>query len=258
MQHQQTHLFSLFTPNLSLNSWSIEQAIIVTDVDVIHRLISVLRFVSGDQVVFFNQQCVVHVLIQEVSKKNIKIFVQDIQKHYPLLPQVTFLLPLLKKEALEQAVYSLCELGVNKIQLVVTQKSRQNLLHEKEFVRLQNIVIAAAEQSKNYNFSQLLMPQKLSEVVSKISNVIPGCERESKPFNIVFDPAGASFFDLREKFFQSSSTLYFSLLVGPEGGLTEEELALVKKSEFVSCALTSTILTAVQAVALGAGLFRLQ
>ena len=66
MQHQQTHLFSLFTPNLSLNSWSIEQAIIVTDVDVIHRLISVLRFVSGDQVVFFNQQCVVHVLIQKV------------------------------------------------------------------------------------------------------------------------------------------------------------------------------------------------
>ncbi len=248
MQHRNTHIFSLFTPNLSLNSWLIEQVIIVTDVDLIHRLVSVLRFVSGDHVVFFNQQCVVHVLIQEVSKKNIKVCVQNIQKHHQLLPQVTFLLPLLKKEALEQAVYSLCELGVNKIQLVVTQKSRQSLLHEKEFLRLQNIVIAAAEQSKNYSFSQLLRPQKLSESFN-------ACVQH---FNVVFDPAGASFFDLREKFFQSSSTLSFSLLVGPEGGLTEQELELVKKNEFVSCALTPTILTAVQAVALGAGLFRLQ
>lgn len=245
MQHRQSHLFSLYVPHLKLDAWIKNQTIDLFDADLIHRLNKVLRFEVGDQVVFFDTKISASAAIQEISKKNIKIKVQEIQFHEQLKPHITFLLPLLKKEALEQAVYSLCELGINKIQLVVTQKSRQSLLHDKEFARLQNIVVAAAEQSKNYNLSELLMPQKLSEIIF--------CAAPS--FNIIFDPAGKSFFDVREKL-QSSSTI--NLLVGPEGGLTEQELSLLQKSNFVSCALTPTILTAVQAVALGAGLMRLK
>jgi 16S rRNA (uracil1498-N3)-methyltransferase len=284
MQHSQTHLFSLYVPNLKLDSWTKNQIVDLFDTDLIHRLSKVLRFEIGDQVVLFDKNISVSVVIQEISKKNIKIKVQTIQLHESLKPHITFLLPLLKKEALEQAVYSLCELGVNKIQLVVTQKSRQSLLHDKEFARLQGIVIAAAEQSKNYSLSELVLPKKLSEIILKNISVIPGCEQELRPFNIVFDPAGKSFFDLREKMKlkfnlfsclpgevltkpgsspalngdpeQLKSSLH--LLVGPEGGLTDQELLLVQKSGFVSCVLTSTILTAVQAVALGAGLFRLK
>ena len=260
MQQSQTHLFSIYAPNLKLNSWSVDQLVTLHDAEVIHRLSKVLRFEVGDTFIFFDTKIFAKVTIQENSKKNIQIKVLQVQTHQTLMPHVTFLLPLLKKEALEQAVYSLCELGINKIQLVITQKSRQSLLHEKEFARLQAIVIAAAEQSKNYNLSELVMPQKLSEIV----NIIAPC------FNIVFDPAGASFFDLREKLFPSSSTEIrdpiklkksysaIALLVGPEGGLTDQELSLLQKSGFVSCALTPTILTAVQAVALGAGLMRLK
>ncbi|MBP6892108.1 RsmE family RNA methyltransferase [Candidatus Babeliales bacterium] len=255
---QQSHLFSLYIPNLKLDFWIIDQIVDLFDIDLIHRLSKILRFEIGDQIVFFNKKISVNVVIQEISKKNIKIKVQAIQFHELLTPHITFLLPLLKKEALEQAVYSLCELGVNKIQLVITQKSRQNLLHDKEFVRLQKIVISAAEQSKNYNFSELIAPKKLTEIISKISNVIPGFELESNVFNIVFDPKGQSFFDLHEKLYSARNSLPINLLIGPEGGLVDQELQLVQKFDFALCTLTPTILTAVQAVALGAGLFRLK
>ncbi len=276
MQYNQTHLFAIFAPNLKLHAWSVDQSAAVHDADLLHRLTKVLRFAQGDQIIFFDAQFFAQVQIKEISKKSITVQVQTIAQHQPLTPQIIFLLPLLKKEALEQAVYSLCELGINKIQLVITQKSRQNLLSDKEFVRLQNIVIAAAEQSKNYSMSQLLLPKKLSEVISVAV----------KSFSIVFDPAGVSFFDVREKMklkfnlfsclpgevltkpgssrpasrdpVQLQNSFNISLLVGPEGGLTDQELSLVQKSEFVSCALTPTILTAIQAVALGAGLFRLK
>lgn len=243
MQQSQSHLFSIFTPHVKLDSWSVDQSISLHDDELVHRLSKVLRFNQGDQIVFFNAKMSALVLIQEISKKQIIVQVQNIQTHQTLTPQITFLLPLLKKEALEQAVYSLCELGINKIQLVITQKSRQSLLHDKEFARLQNIVIAAAEQSKNYSMSELVAPKKLSEVI----------DLATQSYNIVFDPAGASFFEVRGNLKNS-----IQLLVGPEGGLTDQELSLVKKSNFASCALTPTILTAVQAVALGAGLMRLK
>ena len=250
MALQQTHLFSLYTPTLKLSSWSKDQTISLQDSDLIHRMIKVLRFGISDECVLFDTQVHAQIKIQEISKKNILIQVLQIQVHQSLQPEITFFLPLLKKEALEQAVYVLCEMGINNIQLVITQKSRQQLLHEKEFVRLQNIVIAAAEQSKNYAMSKLYAPEKLT----KILPAIPDSERESKPFNIVFDPAGMSFFELQKKIVQKS----IGLLIGPEGGLTDQELAQAQNGGFVSCALTPTILTAIHAVALSAGLFRLK
>lgn len=238
----QTHLFALFVSSVPLESWICGQSVFLQDVDLIHRMIKVLRFAEGDQCIFFNEKIHIQINIQEIAKKNIVVQVLTVQKHQPLQPNITFFLPLLKKEALEQAVYSLCELGVNTIQLVITTKSRQALMHEKEFVRLQNIVIAAAEQSKNYNLSKIIMPVVLSKIVAKDLK------------NIVFDPAGVSFFTLQK----NSTCQSMGLLVGPEGGLTDPELKQVQKLGFVSCALTPTVLTAVQAVALGAGLFRLK
>jgi 16S rRNA (uracil1498-N3)-methyltransferase len=245
-KQNQKHLFALYTAKLKIESWVVGQSIVLDDVELMHRMIKVLRFEINDQVVLFNQNFHAQIMLQQISKKNIVVQVLSIQTHQPLQPEVTFLLPLLKKEALEQAVYSLCELGISSIQLVITEKSRQQLLHEKEFVRLQNIVIAAAEQSKNYALCKLFAAKKLTEIVNQ--------QFESKLFKIVFDPAGASFFSINSQV-QENSTI---LLAGPEGGLTDQELQLVQDQGFVLCALTSTILTAVQAVALGAGLFRLK
>jgi 16S rRNA U1498 N3-methylase RsmE len=46
------------------------------------------------------------------------------------------------------------------------------------------------------------------------------------------------------------------LLVGPEGDLTLEEKEIVRANKFIFCALTPTIMRAVQATGLAAGFVR--
>lgn len=241
----QTHLFSLYVSDFIQESWKLNSSVIIQDADLIHRMVKVLRFTVGDRLILFNKALHADVVLEQISKKSITIQIKLLQKHQELEPLVSFFLPLLKKEALEQAVYSLCELGMNQIQLVVTQKSRQQLMGSKEFQRLENIVIAAAEQSKHYAVSQLLLPISFEKMLQDA--VVKQC-------NILFDPTGQSFFTLHEKIASKS----IGLLVGPEAGLTDQELQMAKQHDFYFCALTPTILTAVQAVALGAGLMRLK
>ena len=109
MQQSQTHLFSIYAPNLKLNSWSVDQLVTLHDAEVIHRLSKVLRFEVGDTFIFFDTKIFAKVTIQENSKKNIQIKVLQVQTHQTLMPHVTFYYLCLKKKHLSK----LCTLCVN-------------------------------------------------------------------------------------------------------------------------------------------------
>ena len=70
---------------------------------------------------------------------------------------------------------------------------------------------------------------------------------------IIFDISGESFFKIHKQI--SSKHMYIT--IGPEGGLTVQELSMIKKHGFKVCSLTPTTLRALQAVAVGAALFRI-
>jgi len=245
MIHTSQHIFALCVPNFWQGSEKPETLKLIHQADLLHRLTKVLRAELHDQFIFFDRAHHGLVQIVQVSKKDMTVRILNFQVNAQSPGHLTFLLPLLKKEALEEAVYSLSEIGVSTIQLVITQKSRQKLLHEKEFERLQNIVIAAAEQSKNYIYPDLLAPKKLSDLLLTL---------DQSDHKIVFDVAGKSFFDLRKNVLTASK---LSVLVGPEGGFTDTELGEVNAASFQSCRLTATTLRAVQAVAVGAALFKI-
>lgn len=238
------HTFSFYSPLVIIDSWKTGLTVIIDNVDLLHRLIKVVKVQQGDAYVLFDQQK--HALVETLSvlKKSIHVKIISIEKNDILAPSIVYMLPLLKKEALEEAVYSLSEIGVTIIQLAITQKSRQQLFGSKEFDRLKNIVISAAEQSKNYRFPELILPKKIKDFDQ---NIYTGAMK------IVFDPAGPSFFEIRSSIINKNIVL----LVGPEGGLTVEELDFLDLKEFRFCALTSTTLRALQAASVSAALFRL-
>jgi len=244
-QQSQKHIFSFYCPRSIQVSWFAGSTIWLQDQDLIHRLIKVIKIQKDDEFVLFDKKQHVGLHVLAVLKKEIQVCIVSIQSNVVLQPKITYLLPLLKKDALEQAVYSLAEIGVSEICLVITAKSRQSLMSEKELQRLCSIIIAAAEQSKNYVFPELLEPQELSEAVSGLS---------LSASKIVFDASGESFFDVRTKLKDLPEV---ALLVGPEGGLMQEELSLLENQNFQMCELTQTTLRAVQAVAVSAALFRL-
>lgn len=246
------HLFALFSTHFWDTHRHDSDHVIIDDVDLLHRLSKVLRCQAGDSYIIFDQQHHGQISIMYMTKKNITASVAWIKINSVRSKKITFLLPLLKKDALESAIDSLAQLGVDTIQLIVTAKSRLSLMQPKELARLQAIMIAACEQSKNYQMTQLLPPVPLADVLNNGSQ--PNNKNSSFDQSIVFDVEGQSFFNIHASVKSSKN---ICLLIGPEGGLLPDELQLAIQANFKSCALTDTTLRAVQAVAISAALFRL-
>ena len=172
---------------------------------------------------------------------------QNRQLNQKLTPEITFILPMLKIDALSDAIYSCAEVGITNIQLVSTHKT-QTPYSEKLFDKLQRVAVAAAEQSKMYAFPNILAPIKIEEYLKNSSLSEPSALKYH------FDVTGVPFASWYKPV--QADTHYY-LLVGPEGDLTDVEKALVKASGFQPCLLTSTILRSVRSISLVSGLFRL-
>lgn len=234
------HEFALYYQKISdLKSGS---TALVTDPITLHRMISVLRLSVGDELVLFDQAAHTNARVAAIGKKQIEFVLGSLKKNSVLAPTITVLLPVLKREALSEAIYSCVELGANCIQLIKTHKAHRTWGGEKELEHAHKVMIAAAEQSKNFAYPQLHAPIALQDI-------------QPEQAALFFDPAGthlsAVLADLASK--QSSG---ITIMIGPEGDLVEEEKELLRNKGFIFCALTPTVLRAQQALAVGLGAIR--
>ena len=167
------------------------QNLVLTGSDFVHRIESVLRFTEGDELIVFDQRMhAVATITKIIKKKSIQLQLGQIVVNQAFKPVITVLLPVLKREAIETALYSLTEIGVNQIQLVITQKSQQNW-SVKEQERAQKIILAAAEQSKNFAFAKLHAPVAMLEAVKKY--------QEKQTLLLVLEVGVATFFFALQK-----------------------------------------------------------
>lgn len=243
---QNSHQFALYTMQSFLETISVGKEFILTDTAMVQRIISILRLEIGESFIIFNKEVhAVATITNRVKNKSVTLIFDKKTANAVLKPHITLLLPLLKKDALETALYSLVELGANTIQLVTTAKSNQKW-SIKEHERAQRIIIAAAEQSKHFASPTLLMPSSLTQVLEKIS---------PSDVKICFDPAGLPL-SVLFKDDQLKKSVSFILAIGPEGDFTPDEKNLFGQHNFSNYALTPTILRASQAAALGLGIIR--
>jgi 16S rRNA (uracil1498-N3)-methyltransferase len=240
------HEFALYVESLSrIMPPENSDILSVSDEKIIHRIVHVLRLVPQDCCIFFDRHVYALVKIVELRKKDILCVVQYQHKTTPFQPRIIFLLPVLKRDNFETALYSLTELGVNTIQLIFTHKTTHQWSNQLDADRAQRIIIAAAEQSKNFAYPELENPLFLNEALKKYHD-------SSKLF---FDPAGKPLCDVIEHV-RLEMPQNIVLCVGPEGDLQEAEKKIMKEQGFIFCALTSTVIRSVQAAALAAGLIR--
>ncbi len=236
------HQFAVFTPDLNKLSTP----------ELYHRIIRVLRLNTGDQVIIFDRKQHVLAELSTITKNNLALkFIGSLVANQDLKPEITVCLPLLKREALEAALYSCVELGANTIQLLVTAKSEPagQKYSAGNFERLEKIMIAAAEQSKNFKIPELLAPVKLDSFLKSESFF----SAKIKTGKIFFDISGVPALALIP---EAKSANQIFCLWGPEADLTSIEKELVLAAGFKFSKLTPTVLRASQAVALGLGLIR--
>lgn len=237
------HEFALFVSGISNLDMQTEQYII-EDKQLVHRISRILRLHPDDNLILFDSYIHLAVRVGSIEKKRIVCTVKSIEKNRVIMPYITVWLPLLKREAFEQAIYSLVELGVNEIQLVHVAKEQRYWHGAKELTRIQNIMVAAAEQSKNFSIPQVHEPKILDQLQGA-----KDCP------HLFFDVKGEPLLEVVQTLRKDKHNRYV-LLVGPEGDLTESEKYQLQQASFRFVYLTPTVLRAQQALVVGVGALR--
>lgn len=245
-QRDGKQIFSFFLGNICKQKFSLfelQHEVCFKHHEFYQRVVKILRLKSGSEIIIFDDYAAWLVEIVEIESDSILIKTKEkialVQKK-----TVNLYLGLLRKSSFEAAVYSSAAAGVSKIIPVISAKIEKNWWSERELSRLQKIIIGAREQSKNFNPVMLTSPI----FIDKLS--INDCV-------ILCDPQGQSFFDhsLQENFKNHD---VISVIVGPEGGFTTQEINdLTLVNQVVKMSLVKNILRGEDAAFLAAGLFLL-
>jgi RsmE family RNA methyltransferase len=222
----------------------------IVDKVLLHRVVHVLHLQAGDSLILFNKSAVLYAHVDHIQKDFIQLTNCQWQPVVARNPHITFYLPVLKKEACQEAIYNLTEVGVTTIQLVKTQLVHKHSLSI-DLERLERISIAAAEQAKNFELPSIKAPVDLAQALNHCN--------AHMTMRYFFDKAGAPCLQLINALsanIKVIDTMHIAILIGPEADMTPQEKDMIKNAHFHSYALTPTTLRASQATTLSAGLIR--
>ncbi len=186
-----------------------------------HHAVRVLRLSVGDAVILFNGQGgEVHGVIERLDRTRVTV---ALQTHHPIEREsslaVTLIQALSSTDKMDLVIQKAVELGVARIEPVVTERGVVRLNAERAGKRLehwQGVVIAACEQCGRNRPPEVAPPASLRERLTE-------AQRPSERW-ILLPDAGRSLRTLARP--QGE----LALLVGAEGGFTpaEQKLALAR------------------------------
>jgi len=195
----------------------------ISEERIVHQIRNVFRLGVGDKVIVFDGsgedfECE----IVDADKNNLKLKILETRKVFVPEKKITLFMSVIKKENFELVCEKATELGISKIVPVVTQRTLAKNLNRE---RIEKILIEASEQCGRGDVPEFGETKKLEEVFD-----------EENLF--VCDMDGESLKNL------SLNTDYFSLLIGPEGGWTEDERKKFKEKNLKIVSLGETVLRA--------------
>jgi 16S rRNA (uracil1498-N3)-methyltransferase len=225
------------------NPLTVGQEVILPD-SVYHHWTKVLRANIGDTATLFNGQGGEYtVTLTTVNKKQAVVQVSDFNPINRINTyQVTLAQAMSKGDRMDYTIQKACETGVSRIQLIVSERS-ERLRYErdnKKLVHWQGVAVSACEQCGLNIVPQILAPISLDEFTAQCQD------------------------DLKLVMALSSNTHAYtpktplprsiSILVGAEGGLSDDEIMTAHKQGFLSWTLGERILRTETAgvVAMGA------
>jgi RsmE family RNA methyltransferase len=244
MFNASAHLFALYFPPLTSLLQTNRAAITIDDSDFIHRITHILRLRQHEPLIIFDAQQYIRATITTISKSQISLAIVQYSVHKIISPKITVLLPMLKKEAMEKALYSLTVLGTTHIQLYTSSKTHRESISASAIERFNRIMIAAAEQSKQFVLPSLAQPISFEKIVDLS---LP------QPFYFA-DPQGISCTEIITSLVNTKPSSV-TVMVGPEGDLIPEEKEVLR-AHATFCKLTPTILKAEDALFLLTGIIR--
>ncbi len=203
-----------------------------------HYALTVLRLKDNRQIeVFDGKGTQAQATLLHTSRRSATVLINTIQTPVTESPLNTILLQAISKgERMDYTIQKSVELGVTQIQPIWTQHCGA-ILNDKQLVKKQQhwqtIAINACEQSGRNVLPKILMPQNYQAwLKSQLDTSFKG---------FVLDPyATHSISKIIEN--TSKTTLPIHLLIGSEGGLSEEEVKQALQTGFKAINLGPRIL----------------
>lgn len=197
------------------------------------HLVRVLRLEVGDPVVLFNGDgCDYPARLLSASKRGAQAQVLEriaLDNESPL--QLTLAQGIARGEKMDLILQKATELGVSRIAPVVTERTEVKLDAERSVKRLahwRGVLLSACEQSGRARVPELLEPQSLANFAA---NEPPGHRFLLDPF------AERGIADARV-----APGDRVTLMIGPEGGLSERDQLTLRAAGFVGLRLGPRVL----------------
>ncbi len=187
-------------------------------------LINVLRMKEGSEILVFNgKQGEWLAKLDNASKKNTILNLVEQTRLQPMPASLDYCFAPLKHARLDYMVQKAVEMGVGRLRPVLTaycQVSRINLQ------RMRANAIEAAEQCGILSIPEVLEPIKLSSMIDNWPKTEPDrC--------LIFCDEGDERLDSLS-ILERIETKQCALLIGPEGGFSDEERTLLLHQDFVN------------------------
>ena len=224
------------------------QNIVITDKEAVKKITKVLRLQVGDVFVIFDSNGEEYeVRIQELKSKQVLCSLVsrlNIDRELPV--EINLYQSLLKKDKFEWLCQKVTEIGVKRIIPVISENCVVKDLNSNKAKRYQKIIEEATAQSggkiptafyKIKNFEEVILGLKQNE----LNLIAHEDERQNKLFDI-----------LNEKRVNK-----INILIGPEGGFSQDEINLALRNSVVPVSLGKRILRAETAAILASGLIAL-
>lgn len=192
----------------------------------------VLRMQPGEPITLFrgdNREFAA--TIKQVKKKQVLVAIESVKEVSRESPLAIHLGQAISKgDRMELVMQKTVELGVASITPLITQRCVVKLDQDrmgKKLQQWQSIVIAACEQSGRNTIPVVNQPMTLARYLQELSSPLkfilqPGCSKTWRDYSLPSDK--------------------ISLLIGPEGGLTDEEINCACQHEFLPLSLGPRIL----------------
>ena len=194
---------------------------------------AVLRRGAGDRVRVFNaRDGEWAALIADVSKRGMKVSVEDFIRPASVAPNLDLLFAPVKRHATDLIVEKATELGVRRIRPIITQRT---IAETVRLDRLQTIAREAAEQTERFEAPEIFEPLSLAKALDgwdascALIYADEAGEDERAPWGGVAGrapPLGQAIAHLKSD--------RLALLIGPEGGFTSDERKMLRALAFVN------------------------
>ena len=196
----------------------------------LNHLTKVLRKKVGDMIVCFcNDENKYLCQIDSINKKVCKAKIKE-SSLCPALPQkdITLFQALPKKEYLDEIVFKAVELGVTSLQLFISDFSNTNKIN---IERINAQILSASKQcerSRLMKCNPLIEFDKMVKLLKNFDLVIFANEKEEKK----------TIFDIKNL----EKTEKIAIIIGNEGGFSENEISKLLKEDVFSITLGRRIL----------------